>query len=258
MLAYYAAGTVVFAHHLWAGRGLLRPGPRPPRLAFAPLRDILRIGAVSSIVSATTNVTIAAATAFAGEAARRRWRATARARGSNTCWCPSSSASARRSARWSAPASAPATGPRPAGGLDRGGDRGRADGSDRACRRPVAAAVPQGFRPRSADARHRQPLPPPPRRAVLRLCRDRARPLLRLARGRPGRLAAGGGARPHGDLDRRRLPGIAPRLRARRRLPGARPRPRRAGAHQCRRGRRRGMVSRERPAVPVLVAAGGE
>lgn len=66
VLAYYAAGTVVFAHHLWAGRGLLRPSPRPPRLAWAPLRDILRIGAVSSIVSATTNVTIAAATAFAG------------------------------------------------------------------------------------------------------------------------------------------------------------------------------------------------
>ncbi|TNC12008.1 MATE family efflux transporter [Methylobacterium terricola] len=66
VLAYYAAGTVVFVHHLWAGRGLLRPSRRPPRLAWAPLRDILRIGAVSSIVSATTNVTIAAATAFAG------------------------------------------------------------------------------------------------------------------------------------------------------------------------------------------------
>ncbi|MGF3026732.1 MATE family efflux transporter [Methylobacterium aquaticum] len=68
VLAFYAAGTLVFAHHLWAGRGLLRPGTRPPRLAWEPLRDILRIGAVSSIVSATTNVTIAVATAFAGEA----------------------------------------------------------------------------------------------------------------------------------------------------------------------------------------------
>ena len=68
VLAYYAAGAVVFAHHLWAGRGLLRPASRPPRLEWAPLRDILRIGAVSSIVSATTNATIAAATAFAGAA----------------------------------------------------------------------------------------------------------------------------------------------------------------------------------------------
>ncbi|AWN47296.1 MATE family efflux transporter [Methylobacterium terrae] len=68
VLAYYAAGSLVFAHHLWAGRGLLRPSRRPPRLAWAPLRDILRIGVVSSIVSVTTNVTIAAATAFAGAA----------------------------------------------------------------------------------------------------------------------------------------------------------------------------------------------
>ncbi|GJD51362.1 hypothetical protein OPKNFCMD_4116 [Methylobacterium crusticola] len=68
VLAYYAVGTAVFVHHLWWGRGLLRPAARPPRLAWPPLREILRVGAVSSIVSATTNLTIAVATAFAGAA----------------------------------------------------------------------------------------------------------------------------------------------------------------------------------------------
>ncbi len=115
VLAYYAPAR--WCSPIISGPDAACCGPAPARRASLgrPLRDILRIGAVSSIVSATTNVTIAAATAFAGEAGRRRWRATARARGSNTCWCPSSSASARRSARWSAPASAPATGPAPCG-----------------------------------------------------------------------------------------------------------------------------------------------
>lgn len=66
VLAYYAAGTAVFAAHIWRGRGVLNPSRTPPRFAWAPAREILRVGAVSSLVSVTTNVTIALATGFAG------------------------------------------------------------------------------------------------------------------------------------------------------------------------------------------------
>ncbi|WP_298952653.1 MATE family efflux transporter [uncultured Methylobacterium sp.] len=68
VVAYYAAGSAVFVHHLWSGRGLVRPAPRPPRLTLAPMAAILKVGAVSSVISLTTNVTIAAATSFAGAA----------------------------------------------------------------------------------------------------------------------------------------------------------------------------------------------
>ncbi|ACL55099.1 MATE family efflux transporter [Methylobacterium nodulans] len=61
VLAYYAVGTAVLARYLRAGRGVLRLG-RPPALAWAPAREILRVGAASSLVSLTTNVTIATAT----------------------------------------------------------------------------------------------------------------------------------------------------------------------------------------------------
>ena len=66
MLAYYAIGAGVFAWRIWSGAGALRPAIRPPRLSFAALWDILRVGAVSALVSTTTNVTIATATGFAG------------------------------------------------------------------------------------------------------------------------------------------------------------------------------------------------
>lgn len=66
ILAYYAAGTAVFAAHLWRGHGILKPTWKPPRFTWATARDILRVGAVSSLVSVTTNVTIALATGFAG------------------------------------------------------------------------------------------------------------------------------------------------------------------------------------------------
>lgn len=68
VLAYYAVGTVVFAAYLWSGRGVLRPPARPPALSVAALRSILRVGAVSAVVSATTNITIATATGLVGAA----------------------------------------------------------------------------------------------------------------------------------------------------------------------------------------------
>jgi len=66
VVAFYVVGTIVFAVYLWSGRGVLKPAPRPPRLAWAPTREILRVGAVSSLVSVTTNVSIATATGLTG------------------------------------------------------------------------------------------------------------------------------------------------------------------------------------------------
>jgi len=66
VIAFYVAGSAIFATYLWSGRGVLKPSPRPVRLAWAPTREILRIGAVSSLVSITTNVSIATATGLAG------------------------------------------------------------------------------------------------------------------------------------------------------------------------------------------------
>jgi MATE family, multidrug efflux pump len=66
VLLYYVAGCVVFASYIWSRRGVLNPPFIPPRLTWAPARDILRVGAVSSIVSLSTNVSIATATGLAG------------------------------------------------------------------------------------------------------------------------------------------------------------------------------------------------
>ncbi len=68
VLAYYAAGIAAFAAYLWSGRGVLHPSVRPPALSRGALWSILQVGAVSAIVSATTNVTIATATGLVGVA----------------------------------------------------------------------------------------------------------------------------------------------------------------------------------------------
>jgi putative MATE family efflux protein len=66
VVAFYAVGSAIFAYYLWSGRGVLRPGLRPPALRWAPTRDILRVGAVASLVSLTTNISIATATGLTG------------------------------------------------------------------------------------------------------------------------------------------------------------------------------------------------
>lgn len=66
IMFYYVIGAAVFAFYIWSGRGVLKPAALPPRLRFAPTREILRIGAVSSLVSISTNVSIATATGLAG------------------------------------------------------------------------------------------------------------------------------------------------------------------------------------------------
>jgi putative MATE family efflux protein len=66
VVSFYVIGSAVFAAFIWSGRGVLQPPLRPARLEWAPLREIFRIGAVSSLVSVTTNISIAAATGFVG------------------------------------------------------------------------------------------------------------------------------------------------------------------------------------------------
>ncbi len=66
VVAFYAVGSAIFAFYLWSGRGVLKPTARPPALRWAPTRDILRVGAVASLVSVTTNVSIATATGLTG------------------------------------------------------------------------------------------------------------------------------------------------------------------------------------------------
>ena len=66
IITFYALGSIVFVTYLWSGRGVLHPQWRPARLRRGPLAEILRIGAVSSLISVTTNLIIGTATGFAG------------------------------------------------------------------------------------------------------------------------------------------------------------------------------------------------
>jgi putative MATE family efflux protein len=66
IVAFYTVGSAIFAAFLWSGRGVLKPPLRPARLRWAPTREILRVGAASSLVSVTTNVSIATATGLTG------------------------------------------------------------------------------------------------------------------------------------------------------------------------------------------------
>src|SRR5277367_6353588 len=62
----YTIGCIVFAVYIWSGRGVLRPSRTPVRPTWPAMRDILRVGAASSIVSLSTNITIGTATGLAG------------------------------------------------------------------------------------------------------------------------------------------------------------------------------------------------
>jgi putative MATE family efflux protein len=63
LVAFYAAGTVVLGIYLLAGRNAARFRLVP--LRWAPFREILRVGAVASITSVQTNVTVALTTSLA-------------------------------------------------------------------------------------------------------------------------------------------------------------------------------------------------
>jgi putative MATE family efflux protein len=66
IIAYYAVGSAVFAIYLWTNRGVLRPPLLPPRLRWPPAYEILRVGAVASLITVTTNLAIAVATGLVG------------------------------------------------------------------------------------------------------------------------------------------------------------------------------------------------
>jgi Na+-driven multidrug efflux pump len=64
MLIYYAFGTLAYAAYLWGRFGVLKPSLRLPRLSLAPALAVLRVGGMSSVVSASTNLTLAIVTAY--------------------------------------------------------------------------------------------------------------------------------------------------------------------------------------------------
>jgi putative MATE family efflux protein len=66
VVLYYSIGCAIFSAYIWSGRSVLKPSLIPPRLTWAPMREILRVGATSSIVSLSTNIAIAVATGLAG------------------------------------------------------------------------------------------------------------------------------------------------------------------------------------------------
>jgi putative MATE family efflux protein len=66
VVAFYVVGSVIFAVYIWSGRGVLRPQRKPQGFRWSLSRDLLKIGALSSIASTTTNLAIATATALVG------------------------------------------------------------------------------------------------------------------------------------------------------------------------------------------------
>ncbi|MCC6778172.1 MAG: MATE family efflux transporter [Hyphomicrobiales bacterium] len=66
VIVYYAVGSVVYTTYLWSGRSVLSPARHPPQLRWADAYEILRIGAIASLIAVTTNITIAVATALVG------------------------------------------------------------------------------------------------------------------------------------------------------------------------------------------------
>ena len=57
---------------------ILHPSARPPRLRFRPFYEILQVGGMSSLVSASTNITLAITTGFFGVSALAGYGAGAR------------------------------------------------------------------------------------------------------------------------------------------------------------------------------------
>ena len=133
---FYSSAARSSPTYLWSGRGVLRPPLRPPPLAWAPTREILRVGAVSSLVEPHDQCQHRHRDRPCRRcSARRRSPVTAPARGSNICWSRWCSVSARRSPPWSAPRSAPA------GATARCGSRGPAR------RLPACSPRRSGLRP---------------------------------------------------------------------------------------------------------------
>jgi putative MATE family efflux protein len=65
-IAYYALGSLALAAYLWSGRSVLRPSLRAIGFRWPLFREILRVGAVAALVTASTNLTIMIGTSLAG------------------------------------------------------------------------------------------------------------------------------------------------------------------------------------------------
>jgi putative MATE family efflux protein len=68
ILSYYAVGSLCFAWYLWRGSSAVQPSFRLPHVTWASFREIVGVGGMSTIVSSTTNLTIAVVTAYIGSA----------------------------------------------------------------------------------------------------------------------------------------------------------------------------------------------
>jgi putative MATE family efflux protein len=66
VVVYYAVGSGVLAAYLLRGRGVVRLTLSGARFRWPLFRDILRVGAVASLITVGTNLTIAIATGFVG------------------------------------------------------------------------------------------------------------------------------------------------------------------------------------------------
>lgn len=64
MLVYYGLGTLAYAVYLWGRFGVLKPSFSMPKLSLTPALAVLRVGGMSSVVSASTNLTLAIVTAY--------------------------------------------------------------------------------------------------------------------------------------------------------------------------------------------------
>ena len=66
VLAFYAIGSVMFAIYLRSGRSVVRLSIRGTAFRWPLFRDILKVGALASLVSIQTNLIIAITTALVG------------------------------------------------------------------------------------------------------------------------------------------------------------------------------------------------
>ena len=66
ILAYYALGSLFLIAYLWGHRGVLHPPLKPPKLRLQPAWEVLRVGGMSTVVSSTTNISIAILTGYVG------------------------------------------------------------------------------------------------------------------------------------------------------------------------------------------------
>jgi putative MATE family efflux protein len=63
-LLYYALGCCALIYFIWSRRGVLTPAATPPGLKWPLTRDILRIGLIACLITVTTNLSVAVATAL--------------------------------------------------------------------------------------------------------------------------------------------------------------------------------------------------